>query len=279
MQNTLLDKFKLYLKLKDYSLSCFIPTRIFLEYCSKNNIDIYNIGYEDLSKYVLSLKERLKNTSINLYIASIKLFYKFLKDTNEPIRPEIEIELSKIRGLKIDRVIKQTINFKQIDELIEKALSYDFNINPYKLKAILYFMFYTGVRKNELIGLKRENINLEEKTALIKVPTKNKKERFVFFPCKVESILRKYFTDEPEYINAFNLTESQIVRIFIFLKNFIPKISPHLLRHSFTQLLAYKGIDIRVAQELLGHKSLQSTMIYYNPNTETVRKLYREKIK
>jgi integrase len=52
-------------------------------------------------------------------------------------------------------------------------------------------------------------------------------------------------------------------------KSGIPKrVSPHTLRHSFATQLLQNGTDIRTEQDLLGHASVETTMIYLHVMNE-----------
>ncbi len=261
----------------------YIPyIKFYINYLNTNNILSTAITVGDLSLFIKHLRDRnLADKSINCYIKAIRFYYKYLIDNNLCDESIFNV-LGKVKFLKEENTIKSYLTKKELDEIVTNALRYDFSFGPHKIKALLYFLFYTGIRRNELINLMRKDVNLTDRTAIVRNPTKNRNERIVFYPLKVMRMLKEYFETEKEEINCFNLSRSRMDYFMKFLKNFNPpgkSIYPHLFRHSFANMLASEGIDIRIAQKLLGHKSIMSTMIYYDPDIKIIEKLYKKSIR
>jgi integrase len=249
------------------------------------------VTYTNLQEYILYLiNQKYDNGTTNNYIKGIKLFYKslttnttyltYLTTNNLPNKQEELLSIvDKLKLLPYERKIKDYFVLEELDNVIEMVCSF-YSINPFKLKAILYFFYFTGVRKGELIKLKRIDISLEEHNAIIR-GTKNRLQRIVLFPARLVPILSDYFKTDEETLNAFNLELSQIDYLAKISKQFTPKknFTLHNLRHSFARMLAKNQIDSRIAQKLLGHKDIASTMIYYDPDIDVIQAIYNKKIK
>lgn len=282
-KDEILTQYETHLQVNDKDHDAYyFPVKKYLEYCEVCAVEYDNkdeIVFAFLEGFILSLKtKQLAQNTIFKYLNSIRFFYKFL--VNRKLIDSVVIEeLYKVKVKREGRKIKEFLTKKELDELIEMAQGWYTAMDMYKMKALLYFMFFTGVRIGEIVNLKRKYINLEEKESIIKLPSKNKRERYIYFTKEVKKLVSIYYDTEPENFNAFNVTKPQIRYLIDYLEDFINKtITPHTLRHSFAHYLALNEVDIKVAQKLLGHKSLASTEIYYDPTKETVKKIYQNKL-
>lgn len=278
----ILDQFKNHLIVRDMSNSYVPRVRQYLYYCEMQGVDYLDadkIKMEFLEGLILNIKAkgRTKGTVDN-YIKAIRFFYKFLVN-RDLVDGKVIKELYKVKLNPPERKIRDYLTKEELDELIMMAEGWYRGMDITKLRALLYFMFFTGVRIGELINLKRKYINLEERESLIKLPNKGKQERYVFFTKEVKKHLEIYFDLEEEETNAFNVTTKRVTNLIKYIEQFTKKkITPHSLRHSFAHYLALNQVDIKVAQKLLGHKNLASTEIYYDPTIETVKQIYKNKL-
>lgn len=90
-------------------------------------------------------------------------------------------------------------------------------------------------------------------------------ENFVF-------INREYKVSKPDsYVRAFHGIRDEYNRLENENAIFegrepieLPDFTPHILRHTFCTRMAENGIDVKVLQELMGHKNISVTMQVYN---------------
>jgi integrase len=148
-----------------------------------------------------------------------------------------------------------------------------------KIKAILKFMFDTGVRRSEVPLLKRKDFDLENKTVKV-YHKKSKKERILPFSKCTKEALEMYFGTYPEKQNAFNIEIENLSRIFKVINKDFPDINftPHLLRHSCAIACLKAGMDVSYVKTLLGHSRIETTMIYLHVSDEMLQEIYEEKI-
>ena len=141
-------------------------------------------------------------------------------------------------------------------------------------------MFFTGLRKGELVKLKREDFDLEKRTVKV-IQSKVRKERITGFTNKVKNMVKDYFLFEAEDKNAFNIVLNTISTLLKNLNPYFKEVHlyPHLFRHSYARHLLNKGIDLSIVSTLMGHSNVQSTMRYLKLQNDDLKGKYDEFIK
>lgn len=280
------EKFLDYLQnIKKYSNNTIINYEIdidrYINYLKLNKIDIFKIEYKNVLDYISYLKKNHKSTSINRSISSIRTYYNYLIKNNYTNSNPFKI----INGMKKEKKLPEYFKYNEYVELVN---SIDINSNlGIRNKCIFEVLLCTGCRCNELVNIKLDDINLNEKE--IKVLGKGNKERIVYLGSYAIESIEKYLSIRNEilgkkdnnylFINHLGdkLTTRGIRDIIdkILLKSSNNmKITPHTFRHSFATMLLNEGCDLKSVQELLGHVSLSTTSIYTHVSNEELKRVY-----
>ncbi|MFQ5485761.1 MAG: site-specific tyrosine recombinase/integron integrase [Desulfobacterales bacterium] len=161
-------------------------------------------------------------------------------------------------------------------------------------RAIFEMLYSSGLRVSELVGINVSDVNFPE--GMIRVTGKGNKERIVPIGHKATEAIKNYRKEllkssnfrkarvqsdknDALFLNKNNrrLTARSIARILekaIRDCGFPTPVSPHALRHSFATHLLDAGADLRVVQELLGHKSLSTTQMYTHVSIDKLMETY-----
>ncbi|TCO44651.1 integrase/recombinase XerD [Kribbella antiqua] len=155
--------------------------------------------------------------------------------------------------------------------------------------ALLEFLYGTGARISEAVGLDVDDIDLETGAVLLR--GKGSKERVVPVGSYARDALSSYqVRGRPDlvqrgrgtpalFLNARGGRLSRqsawtVLRRAAQRAGIAKEISPHTLRHSFATHLLDGGADVRVVQELLGHASVTTTQVYTLVTVDKLREVY-----
>lgn len=224
----------------------------------------FEIAAEMFAKSLLYDKD-ISKASIARKFACFKTLQVFLQKKN----------FSCSFQFKAPKVTKQLPTVLTESEILT-ILNYE-EPGPFGLrnKAIAELLYATGIRCQELINLRIENVFWGDRAIKI-VSGKGNKDRFVIFGKFAEKKLKEYLDNRKTQVTKENylfvgkgeskLNERAVQRIVEKYKDLFPgknlTISPHAFRHSFATHLLSRGASLSVVQKLLGHSSVLTTEIY-----------------
>ncbi len=221
-------------------------------------------------------------TTVNRKLSVVKSFCQFLYK-----QEYIEKNPAKhIPTLKTAKPLPQFVSEKNINELFDYRY-FDEDFEGLKHKTIIALFYFTGIRKNELIQLKIQDIDWSKKQ--IKVLGKRNKERIIPLHLEMIVLLEKYMEERAKVLNGvffeylfFSKTIKKmypklvynIVNQYLGKVSSLQKKSPHILRHTFATHMLNNGADLNSVKELLGHSSLAATQIYTHNSFEKLKQVY-----
>ncbi len=257
-----LDKLKTELKLRGFSPLTVRNYSFFTDkFLGKTSKKIDELNEDDAKLYLSELFDTKSKNTIMLAAASLKFFYKEI----------LKKDFSNVRMPKKDRTLPEVLTKEEVKMLIDSA-------DNEKSRLIISLLYSGGLRVSELVNLKVNDINLNDKTGWVR-RGKGNKDRIFMVSEQLCRDLQAYLSGrEHKYIFSKEgpLTTRNIQKIIHGTKRragINKKVTPHTLRHSFATHLLEDGTDIRVIQSMLGHSSLSTTQIYAHVSSDQIKKV------
>ena len=236
---------------------------------NRKNIALNNITFNTITRKIildfLNYLEENGNTTRtrNQRLAAIKSFYQYcLSYETQNI-----YNINQVLSIKSKKYVKPIQNYLTEEELQAIFNSIDTSTSKgLRNLVILVLLYDTGARASEIISLKVEDIQLEEK--LVILTGKGNKQRVVPIMENTKEILvhyLKYIKGEEYFINTKNRSENNTFIRDIIKKysiNATKKVTPHTFRRTRAVHLLDKGVNVMYIQELLGHDNITTTQEY-----------------
>lgn len=256
----------------------------YINFLKKNNISSFNQTKKDLvnNYFVYLRKKNLEINSISRNLVAVKMLYRFLL-TEGFIKEDIT---GLIEFPRMSKKLPHVLSLREINLLLDKA-NFKSNLGL-RDQAILELLYATGMRVSELIYLKIDDINMENR--MLKCLGKGSKERIIPFGSKADESLglyldkvrQKLVKNPNEDILFLNSRGERLSRqgIFYLVKKYVrkagieKKVTPHTLRHTLATHLLENGADLRSVQEMLGHSDISTTQIYTHVSRKWVSEEY-----
>lgn len=230
----------------------------FFGFCPKR---VRAVKDEDITAFISDLRSKnMSAITTNRKLSALKTFFKFCLRHNIIGKNPTDI----IEGAKIERHLPRPVNLADIDRMVKTA-------DNLRDRTIIEILYGTGVRRVELISIRKADINMEE--GYIRVFGKGNKERLVPLNPITLTLIKDYMKTHvsvwlfPSRLDINNHISSR--RLNAIINEWAKKsglqskgITPHKFRHTFCTVLFENGADIKTIQDMAGHVSINSTNIY-----------------
>ena len=249
---------------------------LFLE---KLNIKNYSdIKEEICSAWIGDLySHNNKPKSIQRHLSSAKGFFRFLKKNNLISWSPFEL----VTAPKSSNTLPDVLSPEDVEQLLNFKPSNTIEIRD---MAIVELMYSSGLRVSETV-----NINIsdfEENMSFLRVIGKGSKTRLVPMGRFAINAINNWLNEREKISNntdalflnskgsRLSVRSIQLRLKKMAIKQGLPPVHPHMLRHSFATHMLESSGDLRTIQELLGHSSLSTTQIYTKLDYQHLAKIY-----
>ena len=275
----------------------FLPVYIAakrVEGCSEKTLHYYETSISNALKSIAKPVKQITTDDLRLYLDTyqqrnnagkvtidnvrrvLSSFFSWLEDEDYILKSPVR----RIHKVKTGKTVKETYS----DEALEIMRDHAENIRDL---ALIDLLASTGMRVGELVQLNRKDIDFENRECI--VFGKGDKERKVYFDARAKIHLQNYLSaradDNPALFvtllspyNRLKISGVEIRLRELGRKLNIPKVHPHKFRRTLATMAIDKGMPIEQVQHLLGHQSIDTTMVYAQVSQSNVKISHRKYI-
>jgi len=244
---------------------------------------IEKVNHDMLRSWIVALMEnKISPRSVGRKVSSVKSFFRWGRKFQGFDRdPTLKITLP-----KVSRRLPVYVEEEEMESLNTEG-HFPNSFEGMRDRLIVELFYQTGIRSNELLMLKTNDIDFQRRT--IKVLGKRNKERIIPVGIDVISLMEPYYKirmQEFEPSPFFFITLKgdslypklvyKIVNTYLGRVSSLRKKSPHVLRHTFATHMLNRGADLNAIKELLGHASLAATQVYTHNSIEKLKEIHRK---
>lgn len=253
-----------------------------LEFFGKNIEDITGM---DLRCYYGYMREKkgIKMSTMQTRLHYLSSFWDFL--VTEELAHSNPVK--KVGVLKLEKTIKKPFSSAEMEAL---------RVNCIELRdrALVEFLYSTGVRVSELVALNIEDIEMGKQELI--VYGKGNKERKTYLTDASKFYLKRYLQErcaadgrtveqlqkEPLFVtldyphDRLSVAGIQYMLRQLGLRAGVENVHPHRFRRTIATDLLSRGMPIEQVKDFLGHEKLDTTMIYCTVKTESVQASHRK---
>ena len=246
-------------------------------------VDLNVSGYSEISSetcsaWIGNLYSQNNNPrSIQRHLSSAKGFFRFLKKNNLIQSSPFEL----VTAPKSSSNLPDVLSPEDVEQLLNFKPS---NMIEIRDMAIVELMYSSGLRVSETVNI---NLNdFEEDKSFLRVLGKGSKTRLVPMGRYAINAINEWLIEREKILNntdalflnakgtRLTVRSVQLRLKKMAIKQGLPPIHPHMLRHSFATHMLESSGDLRTIQELLGHSSLSTTQIYTKLDYQHLAKIY-----
>lgn len=239
------------------------------------------LSSERVGRYLEWLAESgLSAGSVARKLAAVKSYHRFMSEEEGMVDPTVGVS-----GPKQPQRLPKALTIHEVLTLLDTPSIA--TVGGRRDAALLEFLYSTGCRVSEAVGLDLVHLDLEEGAAL--VTGKGSRQRITLLGEAARKAVNVWLLDRSELVKGstgavfLNLRGTRLTRVGAWgivkraaERAGIPadRVSPHVLRHSAATHMVEGGADLRAVQEMLGHASLSTTEVYTRISPGYLQEVY-----